>query len=115
MDWLVIVGAGSLGTVVGGIAWYFVAKMERLDIKTLSAVISIIAGAGVLKIFQAVAGSGNNLPRELYGYPIGLLIGVVTVALLNYGKAEAFDEVEKLDLSPDLRRRIKLIRKKHAL
>ena len=115
MDWLVASGCCALGIVVGGIAWHFVTRMTQFDTKALGSVISIIAGAGVLTIFQAVAGKANKLPRELYCYPIGLLIGVGVVALLHYGQDEAWRDLEELNLPPECNDQIKRIKKKYDL
>ena len=56
-------------------------QQQKLDAKGLGSIISVMVGAGVIGIFKGF--SGGSPPREVYGYPIGLLCGVGLSAIVN--------------------------------
>ena len=75
MDWLILISAASLGIVVGYMVGHTFIRLKRIDAKALGSIISVMVGAGVLALFQRLGGRGEGLPREVYAYPVGLLIG----------------------------------------
>lgn len=74
---IAIIGSLSLGMVVGWLVWYFLTRLKRFTVRTLTALLSIVVGGTIIKLF------GNN-PTVIWCYPIGLLIGFIiyTVAAL---------------------------------
>ena len=100
MDYLIASSATSLGAVVGWMVHTTFVRQERLDAKVLGSIISVMVGAGVLGLFHTINGSGNNgssgssgLPREVYAYPIGLLVGVVANPIIKFiGDTETKEE-----------------------
>jgi len=83
MDWLILSGAVSLGMVVGWVVYVTFTRQQKLDAKVLGAIISVMVGAGVLGIFQKIAGTTTGLPRELYSYRIGLLLGRIFTPIVG--------------------------------
>ncbi len=73
----------SLGVVVGWMVYHTFVQQQKLDAKVLASIISVMVGASVIGIFQKIAGK-SSLPREVYLYPVGLLIGVIVTASLKF-------------------------------
>ncbi|HWZ98000.1 MAG TPA: hypothetical protein VN025_09580 [Candidatus Dormibacteraeota bacterium] len=98
VNYIIAAGAVSLGIVVGWMAYHTFKRQERLDAKVMGSIISVIAGASVIGIFQKIAGKSSDLPQELYLYPVGLLIGVVVTAIVKFvgqvGKEEPGSKLE---------------------
>lgn len=84
MDYLIAGGAISLGIVVGWMVYHTFVRQPKLDVKFLGSIISVMVGASVIGIFQKIAGNGSGLPREVYLYPVGLLIGIVITAVIKF-------------------------------
>ena len=82
MDWLVAVGALSLGIIIGCLVAYFVEEAPRLNAKVLYTAISIFGGSAVAAIFHLLGGAPTT--RELWTYPIGLLFGFVGGSIYEY-------------------------------
>lgn len=80
LDLLITAAAISLGLILGWMVYRTFTRQQALNAKALGAIVSIMVGAGVLGIFQAIAGKQSGLPRELYWYPIGLLVGMFLTA-----------------------------------
>jgi hypothetical protein len=80
VDLLIAAAAISLGLILGWMVYRTFTRQQALNAKALGAIVSIMVGAGVLGIFQAIAGKQAGLPRELYWYPIGLLAGMILTA-----------------------------------
>ena len=57
--------------------------LKTIDVKALGSLLSVMMGAGVIAIFQAVVGKGETLPKEVYCYPIGLFLGYAFTAALE--------------------------------
>src|SRR6266850_2305480 len=83
MDYVIACGAVSLGIVVGWMVYHTFVRQEKLDAKFLGSIISVMVGASVIGIFQRITGK-SGLPREVYLYPVGLLIGVAVTATLKF-------------------------------
>lgn len=81
MDWIVILGVTSLGSVIGGLVCHYVARTKIFRIKELSSAVSILAGAGVIAIFHFLGGGGAQ--KEYWFYPVGLLLGFIVIGSLN--------------------------------
>ena len=77
------VGTGSLGILIGSMVRVVFRSLTELNVQTLASLISVLAGAGVIAIFNLMAGGQAGLPNEAWGYPIGLLVGYVFTALLE--------------------------------
>jgi hypothetical protein len=58
-------------------------KLEKLDVKTLAAIVSVVVGGVVLGVFHEI--TGKQLPLEIFWYFPGLLLGYVFTALLEPG------------------------------
>jgi len=85
MDYIVALGAVSLGVIVGWMVYHTV-RQETLNAKVFGSIVSVRVGAGVIGIFQKVAGdkSSSGLPHEVYLYPVGLLIGIAATATIKF-------------------------------
>ncbi len=72
------IGSLSYGVVIGWLTMYYLRKVEKKTIAGFGTIISVIAGGGVLKLFEKLA-------ETWWLYPIGLILGIIvyiTVALL---------------------------------
>jgi hypothetical protein len=74
---LPLLGSLSLGFVMGWLMRYCLIRFKRFDAKVLGSVASVICGGAVLKLFQA-----DPFSVTVWGYPIGLAIGVVSYPLV---------------------------------
>src|SRR5688500_1341807 len=88
---ILLIGASAFayGAVVGGIAYYFIARMERHDSQALKTVITLITGAAVLAFLQHLGtqeGDFRNVATAMY--PIGLLVGWGLPVLFKWDKDE---------------------------
>jgi glucose-6-phosphate-specific signal transduction histidine kinase len=81
MDWVVVSGVVSLGGIFGWMA--YVVFVGRSGIRSFTAIVSVLGGAVVAGIFQAIAGTKAAFPREVWFYPVGLLAGVVVSAAID--------------------------------
>ena len=75
MDWVVALGAGSFGFVVGAMVAFFVEEAEKFGIKQVIAAMTVFTGAGVTGLIQFL--SSGHVTRECWFYPIGLAGGFV--------------------------------------
>jgi hypothetical protein len=83
MDWVILAGALSFGVILGWMAYVVFAAQSNLRIFT--AIVGIFGGAVVAGIFQAIAGTKSALPREVWFYPVGLLVGIaITASIRGY-------------------------------
>lgn len=96
MMWLVGVSSFAYGAVVGGIAYYFIARMKRHDPQALKTVLTLIGGAAVLAFLQRV-GTQNSDYQDVATatYPIGLLFGWGLPVLLKWDRDERASERER--------------------
>jgi hypothetical protein len=81
---MTIVGLGSisLGLLIGGIVDYFIAKQPHFDDRGLGAAVSALVGAGVIGIFQALRDKDVPQDRQIWLYPVGLLLGCLAMSIL---------------------------------
>ena len=100
MDWLIATGAMSLGILVGALVGWFVSEAEKWDQKALSAAVTILGGSGVPLLLNAFA---NPMPREVWLYPSGALLGFVIATVVElvyydyYGNKRSFKRSENPD------------------
>lgn len=83
MDWLTFSGTCSLGIVIGWMVRRTFNQQQKLDAKVLGTIVSVMVGAGVIGLFKGFSG-GHSMPREVYGYLIGLLCGIVFTAIGDF-------------------------------
>jgi hypothetical protein len=83
MQIYVIMGAGCVGLLIGSMVRVVFRNIKTVDVKTLGSIISVMAGAGVIAVFQLVNGKGMQLPAEVWCYPIGLFLGYSFTAALE--------------------------------
>jgi heme/copper-type cytochrome/quinol oxidase subunit 3 len=86
MDWLIVFGSLCLGVIIGALAaWYFSVNLseEKMTAKVLVATTSALVGTSVMAMFSFLAGF-RGPTREYWFYPIGLFIGFVAVAIIEY-------------------------------
>jgi hypothetical protein len=75
-DWIMGIGALSLGVVIGWMAVKTFLSQKVLTTKVFGSIVSVLGGGAVLGIFSAL-GRGSPSSHELWLYPVGLLCGVV--------------------------------------
>lgn len=80
MDWMVAIGSVSLGLLIGALVGWFVNEAMVMDRPVLSSSVYIMTGGGVLALFAFLAG---HVPREIWLYPLGLLIGFFAVTAIE--------------------------------
>jgi hypothetical protein len=89
MDWVIATGSICLGILLGALVGWFVSEAKAMDYRILSSSVGILTGGGVLALFGFL--SKGSL-REIWLYPVGLLLGFVAVTILElryydyYGK-----------------------------
>lgn len=81
MDWVIVTGVLSLGAILGWMG--YVVFVGQSNLKTFTAIVGVFGGAVVAGIFQALAGTKAALPREVWFYPLGLLMGVAVCASIG--------------------------------
>lgn len=74
----VIFGAAALGMLIGSLVRVALRQMKKLDAKLL---VPLMVGAGVIGFFRAI--SAQQLPDDIYFYPMGLLLGYVFTAAIE--------------------------------
>jgi hypothetical protein len=79
MDSLAIVGFYCLGTFVGLVVGWAVNQESELELKSISSMILAVGGSGAsfIPLFSPNAG------REIWFYPIALLVGLLIAPLLD--------------------------------
>jgi hypothetical protein len=82
MDWWTLAGTGSLGLVIGWLVWTFVGRVADLNLKALTALVTIVGGGVALGVWRFSQDQG--LPREANAYFIGIFMSVLILGLL-YG------------------------------
>jgi len=91
MDWIIACGALSLGLLIGALVGWYVNEAKQINHKVLSLAVWVLAGGIVLGLFRFLS-AGDVAAREIWLYPVGLLIGFVAVTILElqyydyYGK-----------------------------
>jgi len=73
MDWMVAIGAISLGLLMGILVGFYVYEEPKWDRRALIGAISTFAGGGAMALIHSLVSSGG--PREYWLYPVGLLGG----------------------------------------
>jgi uncharacterized membrane protein len=82
VNWIIATGALCLGILIGILVAYFVEEAKAMTFRVLSSAIWVVAGGGVIAIFQLV---GAAKPTDEYWfYPIGLLVGFGIGTYLNW-------------------------------
>lgn len=95
MDWLIVAGSLSLGILVGILVAYYVYEADKWDLKAVRGTITVFLSSSVMALFNFLGG-----PREIWVYPIGLLIGFIFGTTLEY--------VEEFYVEPRRERRKKV-------
>jgi hypothetical protein len=97
-------GAIALGVVIGWMA-HVTFTQQKVTSQVFVAIVTVLVGPAVAGIFQAFAGTKASLPREVWFYPIGLLVGVSISALTSFIKAKGIaaraKELERLKNAKD--------------
>lgn len=75
-DWIVGIGASSLGAVIGWMAVRTFLSQAVPTVKVFGSIVSVLVGGGVLGFFRSLAPESSSI-RYLWLYPVGLLIGVL--------------------------------------
>jgi hypothetical protein len=75
MNIVPIVGALSLGIVVGWLVRYFLRRFEKFTPQALGSVITIIVGGAVVKFLEVEK-------TVWWFYPIGLLVGFILYSII---------------------------------
>jgi NhaP-type Na+/H+ or K+/H+ antiporter len=73
----ILIGALSLGITIGWVVRYFLARLEKYDMKALSAIVSILTGGAVAHFL-----GGDPFHVAVWMYPVGLLVGVLAYPLI---------------------------------
>jgi hypothetical protein len=95
MNWLIALGATSLGLVVGWMAGQTFVRLKALDATALGAVVSVMVGAAVIGLFQNfVGGKSAGFPQEVWLYPVGLLAGVFAAVYASYSHEKTLRKIE---------------------
>lgn len=95
MSYLIGAGAFAYGAVVGGIVYYFIARMVKHDPQALQTVLTLIAGAVVLAFLQRLGmGDPEHQNVATAMYPIGLLAGWGLPVLFKWDRDERTAERE---------------------
>jgi hypothetical protein len=87
MDWLIVIGTLCIGLLIGSFVGYFLNEADEMSDAVLRTSVSILAGGGVVALFGLLAPGGVS--REVWFYPIGLLVGFVTAPFSD----RAFDRL----------------------
>ncbi len=82
MAWFTGIGCTFLGQLIGGLVALYVTSARQFNLGAFTGAVSTLVGAGVIAIFHMVGGD-NAAILEYWMYPVGLLFGAVTVALLK--------------------------------
>jgi uncharacterized membrane-anchored protein YhcB (DUF1043 family) len=78
-DWLVAAGAMSLGILIGVLVACYTYEKKKWDENALRAAISALLSTGAFALFNLLGG-----PKEVWAYPIGLLVGFPIGVLWEY-------------------------------
>jgi hypothetical protein len=100
MDWIIVIGVFSLGAMLGWTS-YVVFAGQR-DIKTLSTIVGIIGGTVVLGFLRAFSGPESILPREVWLYPVGILVGSLLSAANAKKSAAISDKAKEIESAKDI-------------
>jgi hypothetical protein len=74
LDSVVAAGVMSLGAILGAMGYAVFTANSNL--RTVITIVSLFGGAVIAGIFQTIAGTKAALPREVWLYPVGLLVGI---------------------------------------
>ena len=81
-DWIVVLGAFWLGTLLGTFLGFYAHEAEKWDPRALGASIWVIAGSSILLLLQYLVPKAGA--RELWFYPIGLIGGFIIGTIWEY-------------------------------
>src|SRR5262245_16913700 len=79
MDWLIVAGSLSLGILVGILVAFYVYEADKWDLKAVRGSVAVFLSSSVIAFFHFLGG-----PREIWVYPIGLLIGAIFGVAIEY-------------------------------
>jgi len=80
MNWIIALGASSLGIVIGILVAWFVLEAKEMNLKVLSASVTVLTGGAVMGLFQFLSHSQTS---EIWFYPIGLLVGFCAASIID--------------------------------
>lgn len=75
------IASACLGVIVGWLIWTFVQRSATLSVQTITSLASLAAGGVV--IAAASWGAPTKAGNSVYVYPIGALVSIVILGLLN--------------------------------
>lgn len=76
-------GAFALGIFIAWLTWYFVRRLEDHTPAGLVAIVGVVAG-GTVVAFLDVGSTAQGSTEHRWWYPIGLVVGFVLYALINW-------------------------------
>lgn len=75
------ISSACLGVIVGWLIWTFVKRSATLSVQTITSLSSLAAGGVV--IAAASWGATTKAGNAVYAYPIGALLSIIVLGLLN--------------------------------
>ena len=75
---LILLGALSLGIVIGWLVRFFLDRLRVFNVKALASIVSILVGGVVAHFLGA-----DPFRVSVWAYPIGLLIGILVYPLIS--------------------------------
>jgi len=93
MDLVVAFGSASLGLVVGLFAGWFANEEQPFTANNLASAVAVITSAGVIGLFAYL--SKGSVLREIWLYPVGLLVGVLIAPPLDVMYTRMYENEKK--------------------
>lgn len=81
--WIVALGSGCLGVLIGILVCWYIVDVERLNLGALTGAVTTLAGAGVIAVFHLVGDKTGPADPQYWWYPVGLLIGFLLTAAVR--------------------------------
>src|ERR1700759_4789587 len=82
INWVIALGSGGLGVVVGIVIAFYLLDLAKTDWKALNSAIAIALGGAVLGFFKFMSHDQNPAP-ELWVYGIGLFFGFCSIMSID--------------------------------
>jgi hypothetical protein len=80
-EFVIALGCFCLGAAIGGIVAHYIARVDEFNLRALTSIVGIFGGAGVLGVFTLI---GTPPSVAYWFYPVGILVGLITIALLHW-------------------------------